>query len=619
MYETVDSSANVRMSLPAEARQKFFELAATVEARSLMVWGEHCSECAFPTCYTSCAFYTPRRDLHCRRFADGIEQGRIGHVSLGRLRFRRWAKLEAAGPITMFSRRHTMMREWVDRLVSSLIVNFLPSQSLYARATRYWNRLKTAAAGSAQVRADAFVLEAWLASGPPIPLTVTFLPVGGDESGLFQSRFDLHVGYNRFVLPMTDVATGVDLRDQFLVQIEPVGDAAGREVVFGLIDFVRFTAAAKPALGAPEEAEPAKPARADTAKRSRTAKCVVWDLDDTIWRGTLVEDGREALVLNPAALATIVELDRRGILQSVASRNDPDTALAALTTFGIRDYFLFPQINWGPKSAGVRQIAELLDIGLDTFVFIDDQAFERGEVGETLPEVTVLPATDIPTLLTSPLFDVPATPESAKRRALYQTEERRHATFAASDTDYVTFLRDCHIRLEISDLSVAHQERAYELSQRTNQLNVSGTKYSRDDIKKLMEPSSADHAYILRCEDRFGDYGVIGMCVINRRAARVQSFMMSCRVQRKRVEQSFFAWLSRELDAGRGGGTLEVNYRRTERNQAVVKMLEQLGFEYRAAGEQTGLFIRPLDVPIAEDDVVEVVDLSAARSPELSN
>ena len=87
-----------------------------------------------------------------------------------------------------------------------------------------------------------------------------------------------------------------------------------------------------------------------------------------------------------------------------------------------------------------------------------------------MPEVTALPHTDIPNLLTSPLFDVPATPESAKRRALYLIEERRQATFANSDTDYVTFLRGCRIRLDISDLSPAHRERAYELSQRTNQL-----------------------------------------------------------------------------------------------------------------------------------------------------
>lgn len=618
MYETVDNRANTRITLSAETRQKFRELAATVEARSLMVWGEHCSECTFPTCYASCAFYTPRRDGHCRRFADGVEQGKIGHVALGRIRFRRWAKLEGAGPVRLFSRRNALAREWLDRLVSSSIIRLSPSQTLYSRLNRYWNQFKAATAASTSGRIDAFVAEAWLASGPPIPLTVTFLPIDDKQRGLFQSRFDLRAGYNRFVLPYAEISAHVDLSERFLVQIEPIGDAVGREVVFGLIDFVRFTAGTDATIADRGRPEAAAPGMRTVALRPRTAKCVVWDLDETIWRGTLAEDGREGLMLNPATLAAVVELDRRGILQSIASKNDPDAALAALQAFGIRDYFLFPQIGWGPKSAGIRQIAEKLDIGLDTFVFIDDQAFERGEVGETLPEVTVLPHTDIPNLLTGPLFDVPATPESAKRRALYQIEERRQATFANSDTDYVTFLRGCRIRLEISDLSPAHRERAYELSQRTNQLNVSGTRYSREDIEKLMNPSAGHQAFILRCEDRFGDYGIVGMCVIDRQTARVQSFMMSCRVQRKRVEQSFFAWLAKELRAINPGSTIEISHRRTERNQAVVKMLEQLGFEYRPSSDTTGTFARPLTVPIAEDDVVEVVDLTAARSLELT-
>jgi FkbH-like protein len=461
-----------------------------------------------------------------------------------------------------------------------------------------------ASIGSRLGRIDAFVVEAWLESGPLLPLTVTF--VDDSEHGLLQSGFHLRPGYNRLELPYAEIAARVDLNRAFRVQIEPVGDAIGREVTFGLIDFVRFTAVEK---GEADELG----GNAKSARKTRVAKCVVWDLDDTLWRGTLAEDGHEALALDPAALATIVELDRRGILQSIATKNDPDAALAALHALNIRAYFLFPQIGWGPKSVSIKRIAELLDIGLDTFVFIDDQPFERGEVGETLPEVTVLPASDIPNLLTSPLFDVPATAESAKRRAMYQTEELRHATFAGSDTDYVTFLRQCRIRLEISDLSALHEERAYELSQRTNQLNISGTRYSRDDIKALLQPSSNCRAYILRCEDRFGDYGVIGMCVVDRQSARVRSFMMSCRVQRKRVEQSFFAWLSGQLSSDRLGTALVVDYRKTPRNGAAVKMLEELGFEYRPESENAGTFVRPLRVPIADDDVVDIVDLTATR------
>jgi hypothetical protein len=185
MYETVDNATRVSMPLPPAAREKFVELAGKIEARSLIVWAEHCSECAFPTCYTSCAFYTPRRDLNCRRFADGIERGAIGGVTLGRVRFGKWAKLEGIGPVKLVSARAATLRERLDRLVSSLIVNFAPSQTIYANSTRYWNEFKaTRAVGPTPERIDSFVVEAWLASGPPLAFTVTFLPVGGDERGL---------------------------------------------------------------------------------------------------------------------------------------------------------------------------------------------------------------------------------------------------------------------------------------------------------------------------------------------------------------------------------------------------------------------------------------------------
>jgi FkbH-like protein len=613
MYETIDSTTRAGIVLPADALAKFNELSSRIEARSLIVWGEHCSECSYPTCYTLCAFYTPRRDGHCRRFANGIEQAAVGDVALGRIKFRKWPKLEGAGSVELFPVRTARFRERLDRFASSLINRFAPSRTVFARSARHWNRWKAKASiGPRPARIDGFVAEAWLESGPPLPLTVTFIDDG--EHGLLQSGFHLQPGYNRLELPYAEIAARVDLHNPFRIQIEPVGDAIGREVTFGLIDFVRFTADGRRQGPASDKSDMAALGQnGRSARKTRVAKCVVWDLDDTLWRGTLAEDGHESLALDPAALATIVELDKRGILQSIATKNDPDAALAALQALNIGEYFLFPQIGWGPKSVSIKRIAELLDIGLDTFVFIDDQPFERGEVGETLPEVTVLPASDIPNLLTSPLFDASATAESAKRRAMYHTEELRHATFAGSDTDYVTFLRQCRIRLEISALSAVHEERAYELSQRTNQLNISGTKYSRDDIKALLQPSSNYRAYILRCEDRFGDYGVIGMCVVDRQSARVQSFMMSCRVQRKRVERSFFAWLSGQLSSDCPGAGLVVDYRKTPRNGAAVKMLEELGFEYRPGGENAGTFARPLHLPIADDDVVETVDLTAAR------
>src|SRR5258708_39532021 len=122
-------------------------------------------------------------------------------------------------------------------------------------------------------------------------------------------------------------------------------------------------------------------------------KCVVWDLDGTLWQGTLLEG--DDLILTPGMKGVIQELDNRGILQSIASKNDYVVAWEKLAAFGLDEYFLHPQINWANKSDSIKAIADKLGIGLDTFVFVDDQAFERDEVRYFLPEVATIDAADI--------------------------------------------------------------------------------------------------------------------------------------------------------------------------------------------------------------------------------
>src|ERR1051326_591513 len=116
-----------------------------------------------------------------------------------------------------------------------------------------------------------------------------------------------------------------------------------------------------------------------------TVKCLVWDLDNTLWNGTVVEDGD--VTLSEQVRAVIVELDSRGILQSVASKNDHDLAWGKLEQLGIAEYFVLPRIGWGPKSAAVRDIADRLSFAYPTIAFIDDQPTERAEVTYHLPEV----------------------------------------------------------------------------------------------------------------------------------------------------------------------------------------------------------------------------------------
>ncbi|HEX9063065.1 MAG TPA: HAD-IIIC family phosphatase, partial [Clostridia bacterium] len=117
----------------------------------------------------------------------------------------------------------------------------------------------------------------------------------------------------------------------------------------------------------------------------KKVKCVVWDLDNTIWEGILSED-REVR-LKPGIKGIIETLDDRGILQSIASKNDYDDAMKKLREFGLEEYFLYPQISWNSKAESVRKIAESINIGIDTLAFVDDQITEREEVSFSHPEV----------------------------------------------------------------------------------------------------------------------------------------------------------------------------------------------------------------------------------------
>ena len=114
------------------------------------------------------------------------------------------------------------------------------------------------------------------------------------------------------------------------------------------------------------------------AKKITTVKCVVWDLDNTVWEGVLLEG--DDLKLRNDVVAIIKTLDDRGILNAIASRNEFDPAMAQLEAFGIDHYFIYPQINWNPKSESVAQIAKDINIGINTLAFVDDQPFEREEV-----------------------------------------------------------------------------------------------------------------------------------------------------------------------------------------------------------------------------------------------
>lgn len=610
MKEVINFSVPAKsLTLPAEIAERFEALSAQIVSRSTFLWGEHCTECGFPDCYSSCSFYTPRQDYHCRRFENGLQTAKAGARALTSVTFKMWGKMEAEGPVSILTRAKADQHEAAHARKSTLIDKLPVSQAIRNKLAWRVNTRAQAGGTDTGTPAGAFIIEAYMPTEAPVAFTLSFMPNSKDNPNFFQMGFELSAGYNLIEVPAAQIAERVNLAENYLIQIEPVTEAGTGEIIFGLVDFATLEKHIAKKASAPSATSP------DTF--ASKVKCVVWDLDHTVWDGTLAEDGIEGLTIKPEVVTMMHKLDARGILNSIASKNDEEIGLKALEHFGLRDLVLYPQIGWHPKSQSLKTIAKSIDIGLDTFVFLDDQKFERAEVSENLTMVECLDATEAAALLGRDRFDVPATDEAAKRREKYKDEEKRVSTFVESGQEYLSFLKGCDIQLKLLPLTDDRLDRAFELSQRTNQLNFSGQRYERQQLIDMQGAPEDYDVTLLQCEDRFGDYGIIGLSVLNRKTATLESFMMSCRVQRKMVEHAYFGTLLTALkDAG--VPQLCVNFRKTERNDASVRMLEDLGFEaIHEDGAITG-FAKATQSELDNQGIVAIVDTRTMKTSEVA-
>jgi FkbH-like protein len=261
----------------------------------------------------------------------------------------------------------------------------------------------------------------------------------------------------------------------------------------------------------------------------------VWDLDETLWHGTLLEEGE--VRLRAGVEKTVVALDQRGILQSVASKNDREHALSALRSLNLSEYFLYPQIGWNSKAESIQTIVKLLNISSDTIAFVDDQQVERDEVAFSIPEVLCLGPGDLDSLLERPEF-IPrfVTEDSALRRRMYQTDMERLQAEESYTGPKGEFLATLGMELTISKARVEDLRRAEELTLRTHQLNSTGYTYSYEELDHYR--TSAQHL-LLVCglRDHYGPYGKIGLALIEcgTSAWVIKLLLMSCRVMTRGV------------------------------------------------------------------------------------
>lgn len=272
----------------------------------------------------------------------------------------------------------------------------------------------------------------------------------------------------------------------------------------------------------------------ESKKKKSNIKCVVWDLDNTMWHGILSE--HDSLVLRDNIASIIRTLDERGIIHSIASKNNHEDAMKMLEQFGLHEYFLYPQISWDNKSNALKTIKEKLNIGYDAIAFIDDQPFERDEVNFEHEEIVCYDVDIIAGMLEMPEFRPKfITEESALRRRMYIQDDMRSQEEKQIGNNK-KFLESLDMEFIIAPASVNDLQRVEELTVRTNQLNATGYTYSYEELEGFL--TSPNHKlFVAELIDKYGSYGKIGVVMVEcvDDAWTLKLLLMSCRVMSRGV------------------------------------------------------------------------------------
>lgn len=327
-------------------------------------------------------------------------------------------------------------------------------------------------------------------------------------------------------------------------------------------------------------------------------KCVVWDLDHTLWSGVLVEG--DELILKPQVANVVKALDAQGVLQSIASKNNHEDAMEKLQAFGLDEYFLYPQISWNPKSSAIATIREKLNIGIDTFLFIDDQPFERDEVQALNPDVECIDAEEYLALLDHPrIAGIKQTDDAAQRRLRYLEDMQRQTDEQEFQGTPETFLAELDMEFTISAAQPEDLLRAEELTERTNQLNSTGITYDKDELAHFM--NSATHE-LLVCElkDKYGSYGKIGLALIEIGDSSdvIKLLLMSCRTAARGVGSVLLSYLMKQ--AQQRQHTLQAEFKRTSRNRQMLVTYQFANFK-EITRDDDGNILFENDLSIVQD------------------
>lgn len=337
-------------------------------------------------------------------------------------------------------------------------------------------------------------------------------------------------------------------------------------------------------------------------------KCIVLDLDNTLWGGIAGEDGMEGVALGfqyPGNCYRdfqegLLRLHNRGILLAVNSKNNEADALEIIDKHPYmvlrRKHFSAMRINWNDKVSNLKELQEELNIGLESMIFIDDNPAECEMVRRHLPEcdVVCLPGKaylipDVIHALTG-VENIRVTEEDRKKGEMYRAQAARKV-FEKSFTDIGEYLNSLEMSIDIEPAGDFTVPRISQLTQKTNQMNLTTRRYTEGEIRSFMKDRDA-FVFSVSSTDRFGDNGIIGVMILKRNADEclIDSFLLSCRVIGRNIEQAMLAFAC-DFAGKMGARKLVGEYIPTAKNHPAADMYHR--FRFQGAGE--GFFVADLE------------------------
>jgi FkbH-like protein len=335
------------------------------------------------------------------------------------------------------------------------------------------------------------------------------------------------------------------------------------------------------------------------ALNGKQKKALVLDCDNTLWKGIIGEDGIEGIGYNSdkkdgvyfeEVHHYIKFLQNEGVILALNSKNNFDDVKNFFTkgkrSIFIWDDFIVKKVNWDTKVTNLRNIAKELNIGLDSLVHIDDSDFEINHINAELPEVMTIQVPknlkDYPNKIKEiiPLFlNRFKTNEDSTRSQLYNTEKQRKEEFEKIE-NIEDFLQSLELKLTIKLNDNANIVRIAQMTQKTNQFNLTTQRYSESEIENLIKQRQ-HNIFSFSLNDKFGDYGTTGLCIVRYKDSKkvfIETFLMSCRIIGRNAEYAFFDFLSNYLKMEKIE-SIESKYIRTFKNEQVSSFYENLGFK----------------------------------------